>query len=74
MSEDEARNTVELDDMYVIQPAHAWWRQKNWEDGRALAEGFRYASDNNPRWLTNRELQELISPAEPSDSVLAQSA
>jgi UDP-N-acetylglucosamine 4,6-dehydratase len=74
VSEDEARNTVELDDMYVIQPAHAWWRQKNWEGGRALAEGFSYTSDNNPRWLTNRELQELISPAEPSDSVLAQSA
>ena len=74
VSEDEARNTVELDDMYVIQPAHSWWRQKNWEGGRALAEGFSYTSDNNPRWLTNRELQELISPAEPSDSVLAQSA
>jgi UDP-N-acetylglucosamine 4,6-dehydratase/5-epimerase len=74
VSEDEARNTVELDDMYVIQPAHAWWRQKNWEGGRALAEGFSYTSDNNPQWLTNRELQELISPAEPSDSVLAQSA
>ena len=77
VSEDEARNTLELPDMYVVQPAHAWWRRENWEGGRPLAEGFRYTSDNNSRWLTNRELQDLIAPiapAEPSDAVLARPA
>jgi UDP-N-acetylglucosamine 4,6-dehydratase len=60
VSEDEARNTVELDDMYVIQPAHSWWKAENWKDGKALSDGFRYSSDSNPQWLTAEELQELI--------------
>jgi UDP-N-acetylglucosamine 4,6-dehydratase/5-epimerase len=69
VSEDEARNTVELDDMYVIQPAHSWWRKENWTGARPLADGFRYASDSNPFWLTNLELQELIGGVLPRESV-----
>src|ERR1700724_280202 len=30
VSEDEARNTVELDEMYIIQPSHPWWERGNW--------------------------------------------
>src|SRR5271154_3362691 len=63
VSEDEARNTLEAEDRYIIQPSHPWWRRENWVNARPLPEGFRYASDNNERWLTNRELQELIEPA-----------
>jgi len=48
----------------VIQPSHPWWRRENWVNGTPLPEGFRYASDTNEHWLTNRELQELIAPAE----------
>ncbi len=61
VSEDEARYTVELEDMYVIQPAHPWWRKENWNGARALPEGFHYTSDSNSRWLSNEELQELIA-------------
>lgn len=60
VSEDEARNTLELDDMFVVQPSHSWWRSDNWKDARPLAEGFRYTSDANPDWMTREELQELI--------------
>ena len=60
VSEDEARNTLELDDMFVIQPAHAWWSKENWKEARPLPDGFRYASDTNPQWLTSEELQELV--------------
>ncbi len=63
VSEDEARNTLEVEDRYIIQPAHSWWQRENWSNARSLPEGFRYASDSNDRWLTNRELQDLISPA-----------
>src|SRR2546421_361695 len=34
ISEDEARQVVELDDRYVIQPAHPWWSGKSWTEGR----------------------------------------
>lgn len=60
VSEDEARNALELPDMYVIQPSHSWWKKDNWSDGKELAEGFCYTSDANPQWLTGEELQELI--------------
>ena len=60
VSEDEARNTLELDDMFVIQPAHAWWHQENWKDARPLPEGFRYGSDNNPQWMSASELLDLL--------------
>jgi UDP-N-acetylglucosamine 4,6-dehydratase len=71
VSEDEARNTVELEDMYVIQPAHSWWRKENWNGARRLEEGFRYTSDSNPCWLTNQQLQLLIADVLPKASVSA---
>jgi UDP-N-acetylglucosamine 4,6-dehydratase len=60
ISEDEARHSVELDDAYVIQPAHPWWQTANWADARPLPEGFRYVSDSNKQWLTADELRSLI--------------
>lgn len=62
ISEDEARNTVEMEDRFVIQPAHSWWRRENWSAGKPLPDGFRYASETNDQWLTGHDLLELISP------------
>jgi UDP-N-acetylglucosamine 4,6-dehydratase/5-epimerase len=62
LSEDEARNAVELDDKYVIQPSHPWWKKSNWVQARELPAGFRYTSDTNDKWITNEQLQELIDP------------
>jgi len=60
VSEDEARHTVEMDDMYIIQPLHPWWRVENWHNARPLPEGFRYTSDTNTRWLSIKELRNWI--------------
>lgn len=60
VSEDEARHTLELDDMYVIQPAHPWWRSDYWATGRTLPEGFRYSSDTNSQWLSVDQLREMV--------------
>src|ERR1700688_3561775 len=62
VSEDEARQTLETEDMYVIQPSHPWWKAENWVNAKPLREGFRYGSDSNERWLTRRELEELVAP------------
>jgi len=62
VSEDEARSTVEVEGMYIIQPSHPWWKRENWGNAKALPEGFRYASDTNATWLSNEQLQELIAP------------
>ena len=57
LGEDEARATVELDDMFVVQPAHPWWNTDAWQGGRKPAEGYRYASDTNTSWLHVEELK-----------------
>jgi UDP-N-acetylglucosamine 4,6-dehydratase len=58
LGEDEARSTLEFDDLYVIEPLHPWWGD-HWTGGKRLPEGFHYASDNNTQWLTEDELKKL---------------
>ena len=60
VSEDEARHTVELDDMYIIQPVRSWWRVENWAGVRPLPDGFRHTSDTNTCWLSVEELRSLM--------------
>ncbi len=55
VSDDESRNTLETEEMFVIQPVHPWWKSENWLHARRLPEGFRYSSDTNERWLTRSE-------------------
>ena len=60
VSEDEARQTLELDDAYVIQPMHPWWKPESWAHARPVADGFRFTSDTNARWLRADELARLV--------------
>jgi UDP-N-acetylglucosamine 4,6-dehydratase len=62
VSEDESRQTLETENMYVIQPAHPWWKSENWIGAKPLPEGFRYSSDTNEHWLTRHELEALVTP------------
>jgi UDP-N-acetylglucosamine 4,6-dehydratase len=65
ISEDEARTTIELKDMYVIQPAQGPWYVHTWDKkGKALPSGFYYASNENPQHLTSAEIQKMIAPIE----------
>ena len=65
ISEDEARHTLELEQMFVVQPAEALWFGYSWNGrGKPLPDGFRYASDSNDRWLTVDEMRQLIEPFE----------
>jgi UDP-N-acetylglucosamine 4,6-dehydratase len=63
LSEDEARTAVELDDMYVVQPAHPWWDEELWQ-GATPSEGFRYSSETNTQWLTAEQLKPLVAEFE----------
>jgi UDP-N-acetylglucosamine 4,6-dehydratase len=65
ISEDEARSTLELDDMYVIQPAQGPWFVHTWDEkGSSLEDGFRYASDSNPKKMSKDEIAEMVAPIE----------
>jgi UDP-N-acetylglucosamine 4,6-dehydratase len=72
LSEDEARNAMETDDMFVIQPAQSWWRKENWKNATALAEGFRYTSDSNSHWLNAEDLFALVEGCAPPLSAEAE--
>ena len=58
LTEDESRHTFDAGDRFIIVPQHPSWRRAD-PDGELLPEGFRYASDNNERWLTAEELAEM---------------
>ena len=65
ISIDEARHTVELDRMYVIQPAEAIWFGYSWkEKGKELPENYYYSSDNNSEWLDVNGIKEFVAPFE----------
>ena len=60
ISEDEARHTVELEDLFIIKPTHPWWNVDHWSDAARVSDDFRFGSDNNSRWLAVDDLRELI--------------
>jgi UDP-N-acetylglucosamine 4,6-dehydratase len=66
ISEDEARHTLELDDMFVVEPSGALWFGHAWrEEGKKLPGGFRYTSDSNEDWLDEVQIRELVRPFDP---------
>jgi UDP-N-acetylglucosamine 4,6-dehydratase/5-epimerase len=65
ISEDEARNTVELERMFVVQPAEATWFGYDWQSqGKLLEDGFVYSSDHNSEWLDLEGIKKFIAPFE----------
>ena len=58
---DEARNTLEFDDFYVVQPQFKFWsRRCSWDGGRPVADDFEYSSNTNPWRLTVDEMRAMI--------------
>jgi UDP-N-acetylglucosamine 4,6-dehydratase len=67
INDDEARSTVELEDMFVVQPTGSLWFGHDWQSrGGSLPDGFRYGSETNPHWLTTEEIRGIIAPFEGS--------
>ncbi|MGH7000944.1 MAG: UDP-N-acetylglucosamine 4,6-dehydratase (inverting) [Stellaceae bacterium] len=62
ITEDDSRQTLELDDRYIIEPAFAWWSRGAYVAAGAhpVPDGFRYASDTNTDWLDKHRLAELM--------------
>ncbi|TMQ21275.1 MAG: UDP-N-acetylglucosamine 4,6-dehydratase (inverting) [Candidatus Rokuibacteriota bacterium] len=59
ISEDESRQAVEFDDMFVVEPIYPSWPFPAWEGGKRPGAGFRYSSDTNQWWLSGAEMQDL---------------
>jgi len=60
VSEDDARNTLEFKDFYLVRPSFPWWEDKNHSGGKKVSDGFRFASDNNKDWLEGKRLKKVL--------------
>ena len=58
VTEDDSRQTYELPDRYVIEPAFSWWTHDSYSrlGARLVPDGFRYTSDTNTDWLEPNQL------------------
>ena len=63
IGEDDAFYTYEYPKYYKILPAINSWSTcpKRIKDGKKVAEGFSYTSNNNPEWMSNGDLQSWIT-------------
>lgn len=58
---DDARNTVEFDDYYIIQPDFKFWgRRFNGNGGKPVPEDFEYNSGTNPWQLGVEAMKQMI--------------
>jgi UDP-N-acetylglucosamine 4,6-dehydratase len=61
VTEDDARQTLELGDRFVILPPFKWKALEKWHaEGKRCEDGFRYASDTNAHWLDDAGLRDMI--------------
>lgn len=59
ITEEDSRFTYDYGDHYIIYPNFDWWDfEKHFKKGgKKVKEGFRYASDNNEKWLDVKKIQ-----------------
>lgn len=64
ITEDDARNTLEMADRYLIQPWFNSWNSAPYlaAGAKPVADGFRYSSDTNPAWLKDDEIARMLEP------------
>lgn len=61
ISTDDARNTVEFDDHYLIKPAFKYFTRRFRENGcKSVPEDFEYNSGTNTEWLNLEDLRNLL--------------
>ena len=65
ISKEDARNTVEFEKYFVIQPDFEWWnRNGKTLTGQRVSDDFEYHSGNNPEWLSVDQIRVLVDELE----------
>ena len=62
ISADDARQTIALEDRYIIQPSFAFWTADYdaYKKCTAVTDGFHYSSDTNDEWLDQEGFDDLM--------------
>lgn len=58
---DEIRKTLEFENLFVICPEIAGWKNPHLKKGKPVKENFEYASDTNSEWLSPSDLKRLMA-------------
>lgn len=63
ITKDDGRQTIELDDRYVITPQFTFWDKNGYDSlsGKPVKEEFEYSSDINSEWLDDEMFLKLLS-------------
>ena len=63
LTEEESRQTLEFETCYVIKPPpfNSRWNADHLNGGTPVKEGFQYSSDNNPTWLSEAQLFQMMT-------------
>jgi len=61
VTEDDSRTTYEYNDNYIIYPSLDWWDNVYVKKGGTkVKNNFRYASNNNEKWLSVKHLEKML--------------
>lgn len=58
---EDARNTVEFENYYVVKPSFANKLDSVYKNGKEVKDGFEYHSGNNNKWLTIEQMKVMIN-------------
>ena len=61
ISNDDAHNTIEMQDYYVIKPEFDWFDGKNQYNGVKVEESFSYDSNSNTDYIDSLKILELMN-------------
>jgi UDP-N-acetylglucosamine 4,6-dehydratase len=62
ISQEDARNTVEMDSYYIILPDFTWWHPtETYKKAKRVPPDFEYHSGNNTQWLSVDQMKILVS-------------
>jgi UDP-N-acetylglucosamine 4,6-dehydratase/5-epimerase len=63
ISRDEARNTLEGEDYYLIKPENSFFKSRIDESKfKPVANDFEYASNTNTVWITKEQVDKMMEP------------
>ena len=65
ITEDDGRNTMELEDRYVVEPPFTFWERPSYlkQGAKPAPEGMRYSSDVNSEWLNGGDIKKFLAKA-----------
>ena len=62
LTDHDSRTALELENLYVIEPAFAFWNRENYlaSGAKSVEPGFVYQSDTNTEWLDDEAVDRII--------------